>query len=103
MEAQRYPEDYDGILAGAPANYPTDLYPGGMLWLVLTTLKDPENYIPTSKLAAIETAALAARDARDGLEDGLIDDPRKCKFDPAVLLCKGDDSPSCLTTNRCKR
>ena len=100
MEAQRYPEDYDGILAGAPANYPTHLYPGGMLWLVLATLKDPENYIPTNKLAAIESAALTACDAQDGLKDGLIDDPRKCKFDPAVLLCTKDDSPSCLTSKQ---
>jgi feruloyl esterase len=97
MEAQRYPEDYDGILAGAPANYATHLYPGGLLWLVIATLNDPESYIPTNKLPAIENGALAACDALDGLKDGLIDDPRRCKFDPEVLLCAHDDSVNCLT------
>jgi feruloyl esterase len=97
MEAQRYPADYDGILAGAPANYLTHLYAGGMLWLVIATLKDPESYIPTNKLAAIESASLASCDSLDGLNDGLISDPRKCKFDPEVLRCKGADSATCLT------
>jgi feruloyl esterase len=48
-------------------------------------------------LKAIEAAAFAACDARDGPADGLIDDPRKCHFDPAVLLCKGPESDACLS------
>lgn len=100
MEAQRYPDDYNGVLAGAPANYLTHLYPGGMLWLVIATLRDPDNYIPTNKLTAIEDASLAACDELDGLKDGLIQDPRKCKFDPAVLLCEHADSASCLTAKQ---
>lgn len=96
-EAQRYPEDYDGILAGAPANNWIGFEAGSMLWFTLATLEDPESYIPTDKLAAIDDASLAACDAVDGIKDGLIDDPRKCRFDPAALRCKGVDSAGCLT------
>jgi feruloyl esterase len=60
-------------------------------------VKDPGSYIPPSKYPMIHQAALAACDALDGLKDGLIGDPTKCAFDPAVLLCKGEDSPTCLT------
>ena len=48
-------------------------------------------------MKAVETAALAACDARDGVTDGVIDDPTKCSFDPSVLLCKGAESDGCLT------
>jgi feruloyl esterase len=58
---------------------------------------DPASYIAAGKLKAIETAALAACDARDGVSDGVLDDPTQCRFDPSVLLCKGDDSNECLT------
>src|SRR6266542_2136841 len=54
-------------------------------------------YIPAKKLKAIETAVLAACDARDGVTDGVLDDPTKCGFDPAVLLCKGAETDECLT------
>jgi feruloyl esterase len=99
-EAQRYPEDYNGILAGAPANNWTHFEIGSMLWFTLATVKDAESYIPTDKLAAIDDASLAACDAVDGLKDGLIDDPRKCRFDPAVLRCKDGDSAGCLTAKQ---
>jgi len=91
-EAQMFPDDYDGIIAGAPANRTAV-----SLWIAHAVLKDPASYIPPSKYPVIHQAALAACDARDGLKDGLIDDPTKCSFDPAVLLCKEGDSPSCLT------
>ena len=91
-EAQRFPDDYDGIVAGAPANRTAI-----SLWIAHAVLKDPANYIPPAKYPVIHQAALAACDAGDGLEDGLIDDPTKCRFDPAVLLCRGADGPSCLT------
>ncbi len=96
MEAQRYPNDYDGLIAGAPANYFTHILTG-FAWNLQATLNDPASYIPASKLKAVETAALAACDARDGVTDGVIDDPTKCSFDPSVLLCKGADSEACLT------
>ena len=96
MEAQRYPADYDGIIAGAPANQFTRILTG-FAFNLQATLSDPDSYIPASKLKAIETAALAACDARDGVTDGVLDDPTKCNFDPSVLLCKGAESDSCLT------
>jgi len=96
MEAQRYPADYDGIIAGAPANNFTHLLTGA-LWGVQATVSDPASYIPASKIPAIEAAALAACDALDGVKDGVIDDPSRCQFDPAVLLCSGPDSKTCLT------
>jgi feruloyl esterase len=71
-EAQRYPSDFNGIIAEA-------------------------NYIPPIKYAMIHKAVLGACDAVDGLKDGLIGDPTRCHFDPKVLACKGDDGPSCLT------
>jgi Tannase and feruloyl esterase len=96
MEAQRFPADYDGIIAGAPAYYVTHDFAA---WTVTAqaTEADPASYIPASKLPAIESAALAACDALDGLKDGLIDDPRKCHFDPATLLCQAAESSGCLT------
>jgi feruloyl esterase len=91
-EAQMFPNDYDGIIAGAPANRTAI-----SLWIADAVLKDPASYIPPAKYSVIHQAALAACDAADGLKDGLIEDPAKCHFDPAGLLCKGTDGPSCLT------
>ena len=91
-EAQMFPEDFDGIIAGAPGN--RNLM---ALWVAHALIKDVAGHIPTAKYALIHKAALEACDARDGLQDGLIQDPQRCKFDPGVLLCKGDDGAGCLT------
>jgi feruloyl esterase len=91
-EAQMFPDDFDGIIAGAPANRTAI-----SLWIADAVLKDRASYIPPAKYPVLHQAALAACDAADGLKDGLIDDPSRCHFDPAVLLCKGADEPSCLT------
>ena len=96
MEAQRYPGDYDGIIAGAPAYYWTHLLTLA-IWNTQALLMDEASYIPASKLPALESAALAACDALDGVTDGVIDDPTKCHFDPSKLLCSGADSDACLT------
>lgn len=96
MEAQRYPEDYDGIIAGAPANYWTHLL-AGALWDVQATTADSASYIPGGKIPAIAKAVNQACDAIDGVTDGVLNDPRKCHFDPASLLCKATESDSCLT------
>jgi tannase/feruloyl esterase len=96
MEAQRYPEDYDGILAGAPANYWTHLLTGA-LWDAQATTLDPASYIQASKLPAIASAVNSACDAQDGVKDGVLNDPRQCHFDPAVLTCKAADNNQCLT------
>ena len=96
-EAQRFPADFDGIIAGAPANYQTHLH----VWSIAVAQavhKEPGSYIPSEKYPAIHKAALEACDALDGLKDGLIQDPTRCHFDPKVLQCEGDDSSSCLTT-----
>jgi feruloyl esterase len=92
QEAQRFPGDFDGIIAGAPANR-TAL----ALWIAFAELKDPASYIPASKYSLVHQAVLEACDAHDGLKDGLIDDPTKCKFDPKVIACHGADGPDCLT------
>jgi feruloyl esterase len=96
MEAQRFPDDYDGIIAGAPANYWTHLLSNGA-WDVKALLKDSASYISAAKLPAIQNAALAACDAQDGVKDGVIEDPPHCHFDTAVLLCRGSETDACLT------
>ena len=96
MEVQRFPEDYDGVLAGAPANYWTHLLTNALSNAQATTL-DPASYIPTSKLPAIAGAVNAACDAQDGVTDGILNDPRRCHFDPSVLLCKSGETDKCLT------
>jgi Tannase and feruloyl esterase len=95
-EAQRFPADYNGILAGAPANYFVHLQAGGN-WISQAIHKDPATFLPPEKLPAITAAVLAQCDAADGVKDGILEDPRTCKFDPAVLECKGADSSTCLT------
>lgn len=96
MEAQRYPEDFNGILAGAPANNWSHLFTG-FIWNERASLESPGSSIPPAKLPALQNAVLAACDSQDGLKDGLLSDPRSCHFDPAVLLCKAADDASCLT------
>jgi feruloyl esterase len=90
--AQMFPDDYDGIIAGAPANRTAI-----SLWIAHAVLKDPASYIPPSKYPMIHKAAVNACDASDGLKDGLIGDPRSCQFNPKVLQCTAGDGPDCLT------
>ena len=97
MEAQRFPGDFDGILAGAPGNFWTHLLAAVVEIVQSMYAKDPSGYIPSTKLPAIQSAALAACDAQDGVKDGIISNPLQCHFDPSVLLCKGEDSRDCLT------
>ena len=96
MEAQRFPEDYDGIIAGAATNNWTPMM-FGRIWVGQATLSDPAGYIPPAKYGVIHKAALAACDANDGVKDLVIDEPMKCKFDPGVLECKAGDGAECLT------
>jgi feruloyl esterase len=96
MEAQRFPDDYNGIIAGAPANYWTHLL-AEAIWNTQAVLAKPASFIPPTKLPAISHAVLAACDARDGVKDGILNDPRQCHFNPETLLCKGTDSAACLT------
>lgn len=103
MEAQRFPQDYDGILAGDPANNWTQHYLGEHLWYSLSTLKDSESYIPASKVTILASAVNKACDADDGVRDGVVSDPPACRFDPAVLTCKaGEDTAMCFSTKQVK-
>ena len=98
MEAQRYPNDYDGIVAGNPAHDWTSFYVGAHLWYAQATLSDPESYIPPDKVGLLADAVNAACDTLDGIEDGVLNDPRRCDFDPATLTCAaGDDPTTCFT------
>jgi feruloyl esterase len=96
MEAQRFPNDYNGIAAGAPAAFRTHLM-FASIWIAKATLIDPASYIPPGKYPLIHAAALKACDALDGVVDGIINDPTLCRFDPAVITCQGSDAPDCLT------
>jgi feruloyl esterase len=96
-EAQRFPDDYDAIIAGASANPRTHLSTW-QIWLAQGILKDPSNYIPASKYPVIHKAVIEACDATDGLKDGLLNDPTLCHFDPKVIECKEGDAATCLTT-----
>src|SRR5262249_52598223 len=96
MEAQRYPADYDGIIAGAPA-YPFTHLASQFIGHRRRQPHDPAGTIPPRRLPAIQAAALAACDSQDGVQDGVIENPAQCRFGPSPLLCKGDDADSCLT------
>jgi feruloyl esterase len=95
-EAQRYPSDYDGIVAGDPGHDRLNLI-YGFLWSWLATHDEQgQSILPSAKLPALAAAAVAACDATDGVRDGVIDDPRACHFDPASIACKDADGPGCL-------
>lgn len=106
-EAQKYPADYDGIAVGAPANFPTRMWPGetfaGWAAFKANTQESlggpPGPPTVTPKLATLHEAALAACDKKDGVKDGVIDNPPSCDFDPATLLCPANpaDPNKCLT------
>src|SRR5215831_18757491 len=95
-EAQRYPADFDAIVAGAPAVNAMSLH-AARIAINQIVHRSPDSYIPPEKYSLIHDAALNACDALDGVKDGVIDSPSKCKFDPKVLACKDADGPSCLT------
>jgi feruloyl esterase len=100
MEAQRYPEDFDGIVSGAPAyNWP-------MLGAMATQINqvmypDPKDIeaavVGPKEQELIESSYLEKCDEQDGIKDGILNDPRQCKFDVATLLCKGKKNDSCLS------
>src|SRR5260370_25042757 len=95
IEATRFPADFDGVIAGAPANPHVHLHAAG----VQRSMALMKNNAPLheAKIRALHNAVMADCDALDGVKDGIISDPQKCHFDPATLLCKGEDGPACLT------
>jgi feruloyl esterase len=102
MEAQRYPEDFDGIAAGAPASNLIVQNTYHHAWRVLTNLTDPANnssfMLLAGSLPYIHGKVVAACDALDGVTDGVIDDPRACHFDANTLVCANNGNETgCLT------
>ena len=94
--AQRYPDDFNGIVAGAPASH-TSTQAFGQIWFA-QALADPAGGLPREKLTLVHDAVLNACDALDGARDGVLENPLACTFDPKALACKaGSDPASCLT------
>ena len=94
IEAQRFAEDYDGILAGAPARVVPDI--ARVLWMS-QKWRNSDTALSPQKLMVLHDAAIKTCDKRDGIADGIISDPLSCHFDPSVLLCKGAQTDYCLT------
>jgi feruloyl esterase len=103
MAAQRFPEDFDAIIAGAPVYNMVHLNVSQVAQQV-AMLKNPSSLVPPEKRTMLANAVVAACDAQDGVKDGIISEPRACKLDPAVLACKassssapGTDASSCFS------
>ena len=96
IEAQRYPDDYDGIVAGDPSWDQMRLY-AARVWLNTYVNRSPAAVIPPAKYRMIHDAVVAKCDALDGVKDALIENPPRCSFDFAALTCAADDRPDCLT------
>jgi tannase/feruloyl esterase len=94
-DLQRYPGDFDGVIAGAPAINPRSA--AQITWVAQTVHRNEASFIPASKFPVIQKAVLNTCDVNDGVKDGVLEDPVRCKFDPNAILCKGADGPDCLT------
>jgi feruloyl esterase len=92
IEAQRFPEDYDGIVAAAPAIY-WNRNVASFVWNEQALTAEPGGALPPKKLSAVTAAVLVACHG----EDDMLSDPGQCRFDPSVLICKGAENDSCLT------
>lgn len=102
MSAQRYPDDFDGIIAGAPGNNRTNLNLA-FLWSFVHNHRRGDNtraIVPDLKLAMVHAAIVKTCDGRDGVEDGVLNDPRECDFDLQTLLCPAAETDACLTTEQ---
>ncbi len=95
IEAARFPEDFDAIIAGAPANPHVHLHAAG----VERSLELMKNNAPLTqaKVDTLHKAILDACDGLDGVKDGILENPHACHFDPSKLQCKGADNDTCLT------
>ena len=101
VEANRFPEDYEAIIARAPANNPP--VQGVREVLVQQATTDRIEPLTPDKLKLVTEAAIAACDAADGVRDRTVTDPMACTFDPGVLACKAGDQPDCLTARQVAR
>jgi Tannase and feruloyl esterase/Beta-L-arabinofuranosidase, GH127 len=91
-----YPQDFDGIVAGSPGAYWIGRETQA-IWVAQAVHQTPESEIPAEKYRFIHESVLKACDRLDGLEDGVIEDPTECHFDPKTIACKSGDAPDCLT------
>jgi feruloyl esterase len=97
MEAQRYPDDFDGYLVGAPGtDIPNTFIEALYIRRALATLPAAEQLGP-QELRLVSDAARAQCDLLDGVEDGVLDDPRRCDFDVGALVCSDETDGECLT------
>src|SRR4030095_8568078 len=94
-EVQRYPDDYDGVIAGAPVYSPM-VYSNAILRVQAFHAR-PDSNLQPAHVPLIQKAVLAACDMKDGVADGILTDPRACTWDPGELACKGAPSADCLT------
>lgn len=99
MEAQRFPEDYDGIIAGAPAHYWTHLLSVAVA-STLAVSNDKSSFLNPAKLPAVQEAVLADCDMLDKVKDGVLENPSQCKPDLSKLLCSGKETDRCLTESQ---
>jgi feruloyl esterase len=99
IEAQRYPDDFDGIVSGDPSWDQMRLY-AARVWLNTYVNRTPAAVIPPSKYPIIHDAVLDRCDGLDGVKDGVIEDPTKCRFEFATLTCRGEDRADCLTKDQ---
>ena len=99
IEAQRFPHDFEGIIAGAPVYDEVGDTPYFLEWNILVnTAKDGSTILAEDKLEVVHQAVLQKCDALDGLADGLLMNPARCEFDPRTLVCKaGQSGAQCLT------
>jgi len=101
MEAQRFPDDYDGIVTGAPVNYFVAIHATQLYVALSAHPTDDAGLLAAKDLALVNRTVIAQCDALDGVKDGVLDDPRKCTFDPGVLQCgSGGSSGECLSPDQ---
>lgn len=98
-EAEYFPADYDGIVAGAPGMSYARLMLS-FLWGLKVATEHPDGVLPPAKLQILHRAVLEACDAADGVKDGLVGDPLSCRVDPRALICKSADSADCLSAEQ---
>lgn len=97
LAAQRFPDEWDGILAGSPGNYRVPFSLALNAWVGQLWLNNPEGRIPQEKLPAIQRTALASCTDQAKVVEGIAADPRFCRYDPEVLACQGVETDQCLT------
>ena len=101
-EIQRYPDDFDGVIAGAPGNNRVRLNVAFLFQYLANrrSRDDAAPILPAAKLPLVTRAVVDACDANDGVRDGVVDDPRSCGFEPAALRCSGAERADCLTDDQ---